>query len=168
MGYFDELLHRYRSKGILVDTNLLLLYFVGRYDPDRISRFKRTQSFSEDDFLLLASILAFFNKIVVTPNILTEVNSLSNQLPDDIKASYYSEFAQCLDVLEEHYISSSELARTNHFLRFGLTDAGIVSLVQGSYLVLTDDLKLASYLQRLDIDVINFNNIRSLNWGREL
>ncbi len=164
MDYFDELLHRYRSKGILVDTNLLLLYFVGRYDPDRISRFKRTQSFNEDDFLLLVSILAFFNKIVVTPNILTEVNSLSNQLPDDVKPLYYAEFAQCLDVLEEHYISSSELARTNHFHRFGLTDAGIVSLVQASYLVLTDDLRLASYLQRLDIDVINFNNIRSLNW----
>jgi len=164
MGYFRELLQRYRTRGLLVDTNLLLLYFVGRYDPNRISRFKRTQSFSEDDFLLLASILAFFNKVVVTPNILTEVNSLSNQLPDNIKSSYYSEFAQCLDVLEEHYVSSSELGRTDHFLRFGLTDAGIVKLVQGRYLVLTDDLRLASYLQHLDIDVINFNNIRLLNW----
>ncbi len=165
MDYFSQLLQRYRTKGLLVDTNLLLLYFVGRYDTDRISSFKRTRSFNEDDFLLLASILGFFDKVVVTPNILTEVNSLSNQLPENIKPTYYAEFAQCIDALEEHYVSSSELARTKHFHRFGLTDAGIVNLVQGSYLVLTDDLRLASYLQGLGVDVINFNNIRSINWG---
>lgn len=34
----------------------------------------------------------------------------------------------------------------------------------GKYLVLTDDLKLANYLQSVEIDVINFNNIRLFNW----
>lgn len=34
-----KLIERYGSKGILVDSNLLLLYFVGLYDSTMIQRF---------------------------------------------------------------------------------------------------------------------------------
>lgn len=46
----DSLWARYRQKGILVDTNILLLWFVGAVNRDRISQFKRTQKFSPEDF----------------------------------------------------------------------------------------------------------------------
>jgi rRNA-processing protein FCF1 len=164
MDYFVELLNRYQSKGVLIDTNLLLVYFVGMFDPERIPRFKRTMAFTIEDFYLLANVFTFFSKVVTTPNILTEVNSLSNQLPDNLKSSYYPEFAKQLVNLEEHYMESVGVAFLPHFNKFGLTDAGIVELVREKYLVLTDDLKLVGYLQNANIDVINFNNIRVLNW----
>ena len=164
MDYVSELLGRYRSKGLLIDTNLLLLYFVGTYDPDRIQRFKRTMAFTVDEFLLLSTVLNYFTTVVTTPNILTEVSNLSGQLPGDLRSDFYSNFAKRIPLMEEHYRTSASLSSSAHFNRFGLTDSGIVYTVKGNYLVLTDDLELYAYLLNLDIDAINFNHIRALSW----
>jgi uncharacterized protein YaiI (UPF0178 family) len=102
--------------------------------------------------------------VVTTPNILTEVNSLSNQLPEEIKSAYYSKIATQITNLEEHYLASNKVCTLEHFKKFGLTDSGIIDSVKDKYLVLTDDFKLASYLQNVGIDAINFNHIRTSNW----
>jgi rRNA-processing protein FCF1 len=164
MEYLDALLARYKSKGVIIDTNLLLMYFVGMYDPHRVPKFKRTMTFAVEDFYTLLGFFDFFDKIVTTPNILTEVNSLAGQLPNDIKALFSLVFASQLDSMEEHYTNSTALTQSPHFSKFGLTDSGIVDLAQGRYLVLTDDLRLFGYLQNVGIDAINFNQIRTLNW----
>ncbi len=52
----------------------------------------------------------------------------------------------------------------DNFTKYGLTDCGIVTLAKNKYLVLTDDFKLANYLQKVGIDTINFNNIRTYGW----
>ena len=135
------------------------------FDPELIPKFKRTMAFTVEDFYNLVGFFNFFSKVVTTPNILTEVNSLSNQLPKNLKLSYYSSFATQVLNLEEYFIKSAELTVLPHFNKFGLTDAGIAELVRGNYLVLTDDLELMSYLQNIHIDVINFNNIRTENWN---
>ena len=72
----SELIIRYKSLGILVDTNILLCYLVGLLDPKKIPTFKRTSQFVED-FDLICALLRSLKKIVTTPNILTEVNSFS-------------------------------------------------------------------------------------------
>jgi rRNA-processing protein FCF1 len=164
MQQLDHLLAQYKSKGVLIDANLLLLYFVGMYDPQRIPRFKRTMIFAIEDFFTLLDFFNYFSKVVTTPNILTEVNSLANQLPDMIKGAFYPKFAEQLATLEEHYLKSTEMASTPLFLKLGLTDTGILNLAQDQYLVLTDDFRLAGQLEKLGIDVINFNHIRTLNW----
>ncbi len=94
MEYLDTLLARYKSKGVVIDTNLLLLYFVGLYDPHRIQKFKRTMTFVLEDFYTLLSFFNYFDKVVTTPNILTEVNSLAGQLPNDIKVLFSPVFAE--------------------------------------------------------------------------
>jgi rRNA-processing protein FCF1 len=164
MEYIQELVSRYKNKGLLVDTNLLLLYFVGAYDPDRIPKFKRTMAFTVDEFWLLASFLDAFEKLVTTPNVLTEVSNLSGQLAENLRSPFYSEFASRIPLLEEHYIPSASVSSLVHFNKFGLTDSGVVQLVKDNYLVLTDDLSLVGYLHNRGIDAINFNHIRSLAW----
>jgi hypothetical protein len=164
MEYINELVARYQNKGLLIDTNLLLLYFIGAYDPDRIPKFKRTMAFTVDEFWLLASFLDVFDKLVTTPNVLTEVSNLSGQLAENLRAPFYSDFSNRIPLLEEHYVTSVSVSSSVHFNRFGLTDSGIVQLVRDNYLVLTDDLKLVGYLQNLGIDVVNFNHIRPLAW----
>jgi hypothetical protein len=69
-----------------------------------------------------------------------------------------------VDILNEHYMKSQEAVSADNFIKFGLTDSVILTLAKGNYLVLTDDLKLVNYLQNLEVDVINFNNIPVLNW----
>lgn len=162
MEYIRELVARYRNKGLLVDTNLLLLYFIGAYDPERIPKFKRTMAFTVDEFRLLAEFLNGFDKLVTTPNVLTEVSNLSGQLAENLHVPFYDAFASRIPFLEEHFVTSVSVSSLAHFNKFGLTDSGIVQLVKDKYLVLTDDLSLVGYLQNHGIDVVNFNHIRLL------
>jgi len=66
--------------------------------------------------------------------------------------------------MQEFYIESSNTVEVEGFTTFGLTDTGIISLARDRYLVLTDDLRLAHYLQKIGIDTVNFNNIRVYGW----
>ncbi|OCR00588.1 hypothetical protein BCD67_11445 [Oscillatoriales cyanobacterium USR001] len=155
-----SLFQKYKQKGILIDTNILLLWFVGTTNRNRISQFNRTEKFKPEDYDLLLGILSYFDKIVTTPNILTEVNSLANQLGEPERALCLSAFAKAMELLNESYLESREVVKTNSFTKFGLTDCAIVNIARDKYLVVTDDLKLAHYLQNIEIDTINFNNIR--------
>lgn len=165
MQQLDYLLARYKSKGVLIDTNLLLLYFIGMYDPRYVPKFKRTRTFAVEDFFTLLRFFEYFSKVVTTPNILTEVNSLANQLPSDVKLAFYPIFATQIAALDEQYIESSKISSTTHFLKLGLTDTGILNLPKDQHLVLTDDFPLAGHLDKQGIDVINFNHVRTMNWS---
>jgi hypothetical protein len=88
----NQLIVRYKQAGIMVDTNILLLYFVGAFDPNLIPRFKRTLQFAVEDHATLIRILRLFDKVVTTPNILTEVNRLSGQLGEAIRSQYFEKF----------------------------------------------------------------------------
>lgn len=158
--YTISLLESYKQKGILVDTNILLLYFVGSVNPKRISQFKRTNQFNVDDFERLVQILGYFQKIVTTPNILTEVSNLAGQLTDPERSLCFNALAMATATLTEVYVPSNVATNSVQFTRFGITDCGIEQIAKGSYLVLTDDFKLSSYLSTLQIDIINFNHLR--------
>jgi len=164
MNDIEALFSRYRQKGVLVDTNILLLYFVGATNRERISRFNRTQNFIPEDYDLLLQVLSYFQTVATTPNILTEVNSLANQLGEPDRSQCFALFAQGISTFEETYLESRGVVMDQQFTKFGLTDCGILSLARDQYLVLTDDLRLADYLQRQEIDTVNFNNLRVFGW----
>jgi hypothetical protein len=114
-----RLLEKHQANGVIVDTNLLLVYFVGLYDPSWIARFKRTQMFTTGDFRILASLLVSFRRIVTTPGILAEVNSLSNQLPERVKLAYFGAFKSRLDVLDERHLPCFASVESGRMLRAG-------------------------------------------------
>lgn len=79
--YVWELASRHRGGGVLVDTNLLLLFYVGGYDRNLVERFPRTADrFVASDFDTLNGLLASFDKVATTPHILTETSNLLGQL----------------------------------------------------------------------------------------
>jgi len=160
----EKLIFKYKNKGILPDSNILLVYFIGSYNDNLISSFKRTKTFTIEDFKTLSKIISFFGKVYTTPNILTEVGNLSNQLPEKTKIKYYDEFKNYVSLLNENYFESKVICNTSHFNKYGLTDSSIIELSQKKYLVLTDDFRLSNYLNTVGIDVINFNHIRMINW----
>ncbi|MDF5717483.1 MAG: PIN domain-containing protein [Rhizonema sp. NSF051] len=162
--FLRSLFQKDKQKGILIDTNILLLWFVGSVNRSRISQFNRTEQFLPEDYDLLIQILSYFSKIITTPNILTEVNSLLNQLGEPERSQCFSIFAQFFNRLDEFYLESKNAASMDNFNKYGLTDSGIVMLAKNQYLVLTDDFKLANYLQKIGVDTINFNNIRTYGW----
>ena len=101
-----ELTGKYRNKGILVDTNLLILYFVGILDRDRIARFKRTQQFSAGDFERLALFIQNSQNWIVTPYVLTEVNSLLNSLGEPERERGLLVLAEGIKTSVEEYCPS--------------------------------------------------------------
>jgi len=151
----------YSGKGLLIDSNLLLLFFVGLHDRTRIEKFKRTAQFTIRDFERLAAFIRRFKEVVTTPSILAEVSNLLGQLPDKLRCAFFEHFANGLRNLDEHYTPSRELGDEKAFPKFGLTDTAILHAASGKYLVLTDDFRLAQYLEGLNIDVINFNHLRT-------
>lgn len=152
-----------RREGLLIDSNLLLLLFVGLYDRTRIEKFKRTTQFTVEDFELLVAFVGRFKEVVTTPSILTEVSNLLGQLPDKLRYSFYQRFAYGLKDLHEHYTPSRELGDEKAFPKFGLTDTAILQAASGKYVVLTDDFRLAQYLEHRNVDVINFNHLRTFD-----
>lgn len=161
MNYINSLIVSYQHRGLLVDTNLMLLLLVGLYDTQQIPKFKRTKEFTIENYETLARFVSAFKKVITTPNILTEVNSLSNQLSENLKHQYYNVFTQVISQFLEFYQPSVNLVSSAEFAKFGLTDSGIASLAKDTYLVLTDDFKLSNYLQSQKVDVINFNHLRT-------
>jgi rRNA-processing protein FCF1 len=151
--------HRWES--LLIDSNLLLLLFVGLHDRSRIEKYKRTAQFTVEDFRLLLAFVGRFREIVTTPSILTEVSNLLGQLPDKLRYSHLGHFAGEIRILHERYTPSQELSNDKAFPRFGLTDTAIIQAARENYLVLTDDFRLTQYLAAKNVDVINFNHLRT-------
>jgi len=166
IDYFGELIKKYKSKGILIDSNLLLLLFIGLYDQDLIARFKRTKKYVKEDFTTLTNILDCIDKIITTPHVLTEVSNLSGQLHGNVKFNYFKKIEQLLDLelVDEKHKTARDISKNQCFHKFGITDTGIIEIAKGKYLVITDDATLAYWLQSNKIDVINFENIRPLKW----
>jgi rRNA-processing protein FCF1 len=154
----------HRKSGVIVDTNILLLYFVGIFDKARISTFRRTQTFVPEDFDTLIGFLQSFDKVVTLPNILSEVSNLLGQLEGKLKQACFECFAYGIDLLDEQYLLSNRIVKTSEFVRFGLTDTAIFELARANYLVLTDDFRLSQYLTAKGLAAVNFNHIRVYNW----
>jgi hypothetical protein len=158
--YVDQLIRKHIEKGILIDSNLLLLYFMGEFDLAQIGQFKRTRQFTVQDFDLIRKLISLARRIVTTPNILTEVSNLASQLPESVRSRFLERLNQRLEVLAEEYCPSVTGCAHPYFSRCGLTDAVIMQIAQNQYLVVTEDFRLAGLISQSGIDVINFNHIR--------
>lgn len=156
-----DYINRYSSSGLLIDSNLLLLLFIGDYDPKMIETFKRTQKYILQDYAFLKYFMGKFKIIFTTPNILTEVSNLSNQLNSNTRLDYYEIFAKNVKLLNEVYHNSTDICENNLFKKLGLTDAVISFIANNGCLVITDDFTLANCLEKKQLAVFNYNNIRT-------
>ena len=162
--HIERLFFEYRTEGILVDANLLLLYVVGAYDPEWIERFKHTSAYTEDEFELLDRLLGQFQTIATTPSVLTEVSNFVGHLPKEPRRGCTALLQRLIPELEEAHRASEALCEHSYFRQFRLTDTGTAEISEDSYLVVTDDLPLYHALANDERAVINFNHLRTANW----
>jgi rRNA-processing protein FCF1 len=160
--YPDQLLAKYKTKGILVDTNLLLLVAVGTYAPQRILTFKRTQQYTLDDYAMILRILERIDRRVTTANILTEVDNLARQLPEVEHFAISEAIFKIVSSSFEVYKPSIEVTQTDVYPRMGLADCVTMAAAVDDVLVLTDDFVLSNRLASIGCDVLNINHIRNL------
>jgi hypothetical protein len=163
LNSLDQLIEKHHANGLLIDTNLLLLYLVGRTNKNRIQTFKRTQQYTIEDFDLLLNLIFHFTTLITTPHVLSELSNLAT-----LHGAEFSRlrtlFKETVEQTKELYDESRFVVSDVDFNRLGLADAAIASVCSRSLLVLTGDLELYSALTTRGFDAINFNHIRTYFW----
>ena len=161
------LVEKHRSRGALIDANLLVPYLVGKTNKRRIRDFKPCDDFGVEDFDLLEELVEHLGKVFTTPHILTEVSNLATKLNDKELSEFRRIYKLLVEQMDEFYDASRDVVADAAFMPLGLTDAAIAMLQSRKLLVLTVDLNLWLALQRRGVDAVNFNHLRSSNWHRE-
>jgi len=163
----SKCLAKHRQSGVAIDSNLLLLLWIGSFDRSLIGRFKRTQKYTETDFDLLLNLVARVRLLVTTPNVLTEVSNLAGQLPEHTAEEFRSEMQSAVERLREDYYPCKLAVTERSFVRLGLADSTLAMLAKEKVLVLTDDLPLYAQLNSEGMPVMNFTHFRSAAYGWE-
>jgi|ERR1035438_5007940 hypothetical protein len=161
----QALIEKHQAKGVLVDTNLLVLLLVGRVNRQRIPAFKRTQNFTIEDAELLERLVAWFGKLFATPHLLSQVSDLADLPGKDLHEIRRLFKLVVEEQIEETYDPSRVLVADSLFDRLGLTDAAIATICSRGILVLTADVELQLALQHRGADALNFNHVRPLAWN---
>ncbi len=154
-----------RSSGLLVDTNLLVLYAVGKVNENRIKTFKRTSQYSKSDYNLLLEVHREFQPIYTVAHIMSEVSNLTD-LPGVERRQARLVVKEAISLLQEVPMASSQASDDPFYEKLGLADAaiGAVARIHGCTL-LTDDLDLYLLLSHHKLPVENFTHIRASSWG---
>lgn len=154
-GEIDRLVSEYRGRGLLLDSNLVVLLVVGAVSPECVARHRRTSAYTSDDFEILQRFCGFFARLVTLPNVLTEASDL---LYDGREQALLR--ALCIESWDETTVVSREAAATREYEYLGLADAAILSSTTASFLVLTDDNRLAAAIMNKQGPVIHFDWLR--------
>ena len=83
-----------------------------------------------------------FERVLVTPNTLTEASNLLGQHRDPERSQLFMTLRILIDESHEVVVASAEASGHPSFLRLGLTDAGLLGLVSWDTPLVTVDLDL--------------------------
>lgn len=150
-----------RRKPIITDTSPLLLLLMGLYDKNAIEEFKRLSKYDSDDYDLLFQFTAK-RKIIVTPQVLSEVSNFAKEL----KQNKFSEFIEgnkpTLEKILEEYIPKVNILASKEVVKFGFTDTSIIlAAKENNALVLTDDFPLFGVCKKIGVDTMLMMEIQS-------
>lgn len=174
--YTLEEIQRYilsrRPSGVIVDTNILLLLLIGHFDKDFIKNYSlfknNAKNYTKEDFELLKQLVSYFNKLIITPQIIAELSNISITSNRSTFGSRLLSYLQAVvDILkdaEEHHQQAECLwgMQLEVLSRFGFTDVTISELSKRTHMpILTDELELYLYLVNNGIPAISFEYIKN-------
>ncbi len=125
--------------GAFIDSNLLVLLVVGSVDRGLISRHRRSRRFSPEDYDRLLALLEPLDRILVTPNTLTEASNLLSSSRDPRPMAY---LRALIEKTEEIVVASRDAVQNRMFVRLGLTDAALLEVVSAETPLITVDFDL--------------------------
>lgn len=141
---------------VLLDANLLLLLLVGACDREAVGVHNRLSAYKPPMVDLLAAELAEYRRIVVTPNVLTEVSNLSTSMHARLRSGVYQLLAIGTTTWDEVYVPSAAAVQRPEFSRLGLTDAVLLTLKGRAITLFTADAMLCDAAWRVGLPAVNF------------
>ena len=147
--------------GFYLDANLLVLLVAGSTKKALITKHRRLQGYTVQDYDISCRIIESARELFVTPNTLTEASNLLAQHADPERSDLRQTLRSLIEKSIEIVISSKEATSHDGFVRLGLTDVALLKAVSSKRPLLTVDLDL--YLAAIEGGeerAINFNHHR--------
>ena len=149
--------------GYFIDANLLVLLIVGSEDRDLIARHRRLKAYTVDDYELLLRFVADVQRVLVTPNTLTEASNLIGQHGEPQRSRLMDRLGWLIRESDEIVVQSAAASANPDYRRLGLTDAALLEVVTAETPVLTVDLDLYLAASRNEFEsALNFTHYRDL------
>jgi hypothetical protein len=164
----EKYIIRDKPEGLIVDTNLLILFLIGKYDAEFIERCALTcnNNYLKEDYELLYKIMKLFKKIIITPYIIAEISNLSkSKIKDEKLINYFKVFVEFLGApsIEEKNVGMEKFLgiEIGYMGKFGFTDMAICELSKSNNLAIITDDGPFYYFFNTKIPVIKFEVIKN-------
>jgi len=145
---------------LALDTNLLLVLVVGLSDRNLVGKVKRTRPFEPEDYDLLLEVIARFDQLIVTPHVFAETSNLLGQDDDPRCRTLRSKLGELMSLHDEQHVPAITVSQHPDFLRLGVADCGMLSLLDDATVLLTADLALYLAAAQRDPNSMNFTHLR--------
>ena len=148
-----------------IDANLLVLLVVGSVDRRQVGAHRRARRFTPEDYERLLGMIGALERVLVTPNTLTEASNLLKSRSDRRSdRRFLDRLRLVIDRSEEVVVASAEAARNAEFPRLGLTDAALLEAVSEERPLITTDLDLyIAALSKGENAAFNFTHIQNFD-----
>ena len=151
-------------EAIYIDTNLLVLLAIGRFNEKLIPKHKRSRQFSIEDYGRLCDLIGYIRNVFVTQNCLTEASNLIGQHGEPERQKVRAELTRIIEERREVVVESASAVRNPHYERMGLTDAALLEVISSKTPVVTVDIDL--YLiatSNEPCSALNFNHDKMIS-----
>ena len=128
--------------GIFVDSNLLVLLVVGRFDQGLIARHPRLSAYEQGDYDKLLELIRPYGTVLVTPNTLTETSNLLGRYDEPGRSQLFAVLRDLIDEINEITVVSSRASHRPEFYRLGLADSALLEAIEQEMPLVTVDLQL--------------------------
>lgn len=152
-------------RALLIDSNLLLLYFAGHLIPSLIDGFKAlssagNQKLGREDFNRLERLIAYFgNRLTTTPHVLAETSNLAKKCRvAETRMLFLSGWERLISAMQEIHQPAKSWLGDKSFPLLGVADTAILHLAKSDVVVVTIDHPLAGSLRSRHLPVIHYPN----------
>lgn len=129
----------------LIDSNALTILIIGLIDTSLIRTHKRTSIYDEHDFHELISLIGSIDKLIVLPNVWTEVDNLLNNFSGDLKYPYITQLTNTIKGTTEHFLNTLTATSSDYFTELGVTDSLLIHFGKECECLITSDSQLSDY-----------------------
>ena len=141
---------------VIIDSNIFILFLVGQINENKIKDYARNSIYSKEDYYFLLNILSKYDRIITSPNILTEVDNILNRITGDDKYRYLAIVKDIYKQTIEKYLETERVSQNWFFDILGVTDSAIIIMAKECDLLVSGDSTLCDYAKSLDIKTFDF------------
>ena len=140
-----------------------MLLVVGSVGRDLIAKHRRLRAYTARDYEILVAMLSRVDRVLVTPNTLTETSNLLAQHAEPERARFFDRLRVFIQETEEVVVASIDASSNREFRRLGLTDAVLLQVATEETPLVTVDLDLYLAVSAKGEDAaVNFTHLRGL------